>query len=455
MQSGGFKVFSPRMDLTPLDALVSGTAFEEATTAIGVLEGGQGGPGRISAEMVSTLDNFIQALLFNERVFISFGPWVDGGKIISGGVRYRGGKAGEKLLGDAGFVTVLPAKFPDPEALRQRIDEILKPVDYRKTNWYVISCAYPKAMSTMNQEMVSLDAFYLEDAIDQGGVEKFKPVFPGENLYLGLRQRRLSMPRITQTMSDVVGLRIRTAIRSKMEKLNVFVSQGAPPVPEMPPIYVSRILRDCATGSDFIPALLEIRNSAAMRRLRSWMKVCSEQLRSQDLEVRAKAAAAWQKFLNFPLEQAIDATEAGKSVLNVAIDAIHGDALGILGEIAGPVISYFLSAPFRGLREFGGSKAEPARLDAFLSGTFGDKFTRSEMNMISDWLKLPANLKDWAADDAGLTVGAGRIYVDRDPLARSYLISTRDPVVASDMLDDFKAMQAKARPATSPDAPGP
>src|ERR1017187_10068479 len=105
------------MDLTPLDALVSGTAFEEATTAIGVPEGGQGGPGRISAEMVSTLDNFIQALLFNERVFISFGPWVDGGKIISGGVRYRGGKAGEKLLGDAGFVTVLPAKFPAPPGL--------------------------------------------------------------------------------------------------------------------------------------------------------------------------------------------------------------------------------------------------------------------------------------------------------------------------------------------------
>jgi hypothetical protein len=324
-------------------------------------------------------------------------------------------------------------------------------VDYRATNWYVISCAYPKAMSAMNQEMVSLDAFYLEDAIDQAGVEKFKPVFPGEHLYLGLRQRRLPMPRITQTMSDLVGLRIRTAIRSKMEKLNVFVSQGAPLVPEAPPVYVSRILRDCATGADFIPVLLEIRNSPAMRRLRAWMAKCADQLRNPDPEVRAEAAAAWEKFLDFPLEQAIDAVEAGKSALNVAIDAIQGNPLGVLSEVAGPVFSYFLSTPFRGLREFGGRKAEPARLDDFLTGAFGDKFTRSEMNLISDQLKLPANLKDWAADDAELTVGAGRIFTDRDPLARSYLISTRDPVIASDMIDEFKAAQAKARAAAVPD----
>ena len=70
-------------------------------------------------------------------------------------------------------------------------------------------------------------------------------------------------------------------------------------------------------------------------------------------------------------------------------------------------MNYFLSSPYAGLKEFSGNKADPARVDAFLTETFGDKFTRSEMNMISEHLKLPANLKDWAEEEAELTACPG------------------------------------------------
>ncbi len=441
------------MDFTPLDAVITGCAFEEATTAIGVLEQGAGGPGKLSAEMVCTLDNFVQALLFNERVFVSYGAWVDQGRIIPGGVAYRGGPEGQKQLYGAGFVTILNPKYADPQALSAQVEAMLKPVDPRKTNWFVVSCAYAKAQYTLNQEMVTLDGIYLEDAIQQAGVEKLKPVFPGEHLYLGLRQRRMGVPRITQTMSDAVGLRLRGGIRERMAKLNVFVAMGAPLIPELPTIYVNRILSDCASGRDFVPVLLEIRNSPALRRLRAWMAKCAERLRSPDLEERAKAADAWQKFLDYPLEQAIDRTEAGLGVLNVALDLVKADVLGLVGDVVGPVAKYFLTSSFHGLRNFSGGHADQARLDAFLTATFGDRFDRGEMHLISNFLKLPANLKDWAADEAELTVGAGRIYLDRDPLARSFMMSNQDPNVLSDIVDDFNAKWAKAKAANPPNGP--
>lgn len=441
------------MEFSPLDAIVTGCAFAEATSAIGVLEAGREGKGKISTEMLCTLDNFIQALLFNERVFLTADVQADGNGFHPGPVNYGGGIVGRKLIEAAGVFSPLRLNLPDPEMLSRRIDGILQPVENRKAPWFVISCAYPAGGLTIRQEMLSVDAYIIEDAIDQAGVEKFKPVFPGEHLYLGLRRSRMPLPRITQTMSDLVALRLRAAIRTEMEKLNVFVSQGAPLVPELPPIYVSRILRDCATGSDFVPILLQIRNSSAMRRFRAWMTKCAEQSRSPDLTERTKAANAWAKFTEFPLKQAIDPTEAGLSVLNVVIDTLKADVMGILGEVAGPIVNYFLSAPFLGLRQFSGKKVEPAKLDAFLTASFGDKFSRSEMNMISEHLKLPANLKDWAEVAAELTVDAGRIYPEMGPLARSYSMTMRDPAVLSEVLADFNERQAKSQRVISQDDP--
>jgi hypothetical protein len=433
------------MALLPLDAVITGAAFEDATTAIGVLEQGQGSKGKISTEMLCTLDNFVQAILFNERIFLTISPWIENGKIIPGGVKYRGEPLSQKQIESAGIFSPLPAKFSNPEGLSKLVDQVLQPTESQKTDWFVIQCKYAKEKLTIFQEMASMDAYLMEDAIAQVGVENFKPVFPGEHLYLGLRGSRLPMPRITQTMSDLIALRLRTAVRDKMSKLNVFVSQGAPLIPEMPPIYVSRILRDCTTGSDFVPVMLKIRNSAALCRLRAWMKKCSDQLRSADLAERIKAAHDWQKFIDFPLDQAIDKVAVGLSVLNVAVDIVTTDIMGIVDEVASPIVNYFLSAPFAGLKEFSGDKVDSARLDAFLTATFSDKFTRSEMNMISDHLKLPANLKDWADEDAELSVGPGRIYPQMGPLARSYSMTIRDPNVLSDVLDDYNALKSKIK----------
>lgn len=62
------------MEVTALDAVITGNAYEEATTAIGVLEAGSEGNGRISSEMLCTLDNFVQAVLFHERIFLTISP---------------------------------------------------------------------------------------------------------------------------------------------------------------------------------------------------------------------------------------------------------------------------------------------------------------------------------------------------------------------------------------------
>ena len=84
------------MSATPLDAVISGTAFEDATTAIGVLEKGSEGTGKISLEMLCTLDNFIQTVLFNEHIYLTVSPWIQNGQIIPGGTQYRGGLPGPK-----------------------------------------------------------------------------------------------------------------------------------------------------------------------------------------------------------------------------------------------------------------------------------------------------------------------------------------------------------------------
>jgi hypothetical protein len=432
------------MSATPLDAVISGTAFEDATTAIGVLEKGSEGTGKISLEMLCTLDNFIQTVLFNEHIYLTVSPWIQNGQIIPGGTQYRGGLPGRKLIDAAAIFAGLPPKLSDPEPLRSLVDEILKPVEAQKSDWFVINCARPKQSLVIFQEMASMDAYLMEDAIAQAGVHRFKPVFPGEHLYLGLRASRTLMPRVTQTMPDMVTTRLRSTIRDKMAKLNVFVSQGAPLVPESPPIYVSRILRDCSTGADFIPTLLKIRNSSALRHLRAWMAKCATQALGPDPAERMKAADAWEKFMEFPLDKAVDKTEVGVSVLNVAVDIAKADVMGILSEVASPIVNYFLSTPFVGIREFGGDKADSGKLEAFLAATFGDQFNRGDMNMISSFLELPANTKDWPGVGAQFCVNAGRIYPQAEPLARSFMMKIRDPDVLSEIMADIESLKSPA-----------
>lgn len=360
---------------------------------------------------------------------------------------YRGGGAGRQLIEGAKIFLGLPPQFANPDALRSRVDEILRPAEPRKIEWFVISCTYSQSKLVIHQELAALDAYLMEDAIAQVGIEKFKPVFPGEHLYLGLRGSRLPRPRITQTLSDMVANRLNQATRDQIAKSNIFVSLGAPMLPERPPIYVSRILRDCATGQDFVPVLLQIRNSRAFRALRAWISQCSAQIQSPDSEQRARAVAAWQKFLDYPFDQQVDKTALGVGAFNVTADLAQGDVLGAIGEVAGPIVDFFRNASFHGLKEFSGNPANVKWLDAFFTNTFRDKFNRGEMFMISHHLGLPANLKDWADEEAELTAASGRIYPQMGPLARSYLMTLRDPNELSEIMADIQDMKAKTRPA--------
>ncbi len=51
-----------------LNAVIKGYAYENATVALGVLEGGLKPGSWISTEMLCTLDNFLKVTFFSEQI---------------------------------------------------------------------------------------------------------------------------------------------------------------------------------------------------------------------------------------------------------------------------------------------------------------------------------------------------------------------------------------------------
>lgn len=429
-----------------LDAVISGYAYETATTAIGVLEEGKETKRWIGTEMLCTLDNFIKVVLFNERVFVTGCADLKDNAFIPRDPKYEAGDAGLALLSEA---NIFHSKFEmagDEKAVEKRVTDSVAPLDLNTSPLFVIRCDFPKRKLTIFQEMVYLDLYFIEYAIEQFGAERFKPVFPGEHLYLGLRSRRVAVPRATHTMTDIPGRRLRAAIRSKMEEINQFVPQGAPMLPELPPIFVSRILRDCKTGKDFVPVLLKFRNSSAMKRLRKWMEKLRELSQSTDLAQRSKAADALKKLNQYSPDEDIGKVEFGLSLYKIIKNVFVPDPVGIIEEIAPQVAKIFLKIPFQGLSQFGGAKIDPKKFNVFLKNTFGDQFNRGEMDFISYHLQLADDLRDWEMTDATLSTKSGRIYPDAPPLGRSFMMQTTYGPNVENMEQDADELLKKAVP---------
>jgi hypothetical protein len=222
-----------------------------------------------------------------------------------------------------------------------------------------------------------------------------------------------------------------------MEKLNAFVAQGVPMLPGLPPIFVSRVLHDCGDGSDFVLTLLKIRSSPAMTSFRKWLVRCYELSRSTDLVEREKGAAALEKLNQFSPDDDLSATDFGVGLLKIAIDVAKLDTLGVIAEIAAPIVKYLGGISFSGLRQFRDKNTGLQTVTKFLKDNFGDQFNRSEMDFISTLLKLPDNLADWGKEDTAFSVRGGRLYGQAPPLARPCVVQIEDAPYVNNAQKDF------------------
>ena len=423
----------------PLDAIISGYAYESATTSLGVLEEGAQTKKWISAEMLCTLDNFIKVLLFSERIFVEGCAGENEGYAEPRNAIFGASENAKELFDAEGIFHSLPPFKGETKTIYSRIADVLKPVSATETPWFTVECSYASEQPLMiRQEMVTMDAFFIEYAIEQCGVHRFKPVFPGEHLYLGLRYSRVNTLGATHTIADIAGRRLRTLVREKMQRLNDLVFLGAPPIPTLPPIFVSRILHDCPNGSDIIQTLIEVRKSPAMIRFRKWAAKCMELIASEDVDKRAKALAAYDKLMNFSLDEDISGKDFSKGILNIIKDSLKGDVLGIASEVISPVMTYLCGFNLSVLHQFGGEKADIRNIDTFLKASFGDKFTRSEMDYVSTLLWLPDNLTDWKKENVQLVTMSERLDPLAPNLARPCFITTENP---NDILNAQKAFE--------------
>jgi hypothetical protein len=432
----------------PLDAVISGYAYELATTTIGVLGEGKSTKKWISTTMLCTLDNFVKAVLFNERIFLTGCADLAENHFVPREAKSGLSKNGRRLMDEADIFHPEPSSQLDSEAVEQRVRKALDPIDISTHPLFTVECGIPHRGLTIFQELVYLDVYFIEYAIERFGAEHFKAVFPGEQVYLGLRSKRLPIPQASETMADIPGRRLRACIRSKMEEMNQFVVQGSRQLPVVLPIFVAGIMRQCQSGADFVPALLDARDSAAMRRLRRWMVRCSQLGSSSNLADREKAAAALTKLKAFDPNDDISRSEFLVSVLRIIKSVFLIEPAEILLEVASPMVKLFLGAPFSALGTFGGRNIESSKFDAFLIRTFGDQFNRNEMDFISNLLRLPDTLAEWSVDSSELSVAGVRHDSSAPPLARPCFIASTAPADVENAEDDFARLWDKAEKVT-------
>jgi hypothetical protein len=434
--------------MQPLDAVMTGYAYENATTTIGVLEEGRDTERWISASMLATLDNFIKVILFNERIFVTGCAYLEGNYFAARDAVCGATKASRDLLDKAQIFSSVTKIEVDAAAVNNRVVQTITPVAMQTHPLFIIRCVYPNNTLTISHEMVYLDAIFIEQAIDQFGAQSFKPVFAAEHLYLGVRRGRVPTPQATYSMSDIPGRRLRAVIRARMGKLNSFVGQGLPMLPELPPVFATRVLNDSANRRDLMRTILEIRNSAAMKNFRKWMVRCWDLANGTDTKDRAKAADALQKLNEFSPEDDISEAEFGTGLLKIVVDVLKGDPVGVISEVASPIMKYIGGIPFSGLRQFSSSHVDPKKLDRFLSDNFGDKLNRQEMDFIAILLKLPEDLTEWAREEAVFTVQGGRLDAAAPALSRPCFIQVENPAHVSNAERDFEDLLKRAERVT-------
>ena len=228
----------------PMDSVISCYAYVNATNALGLLQ--SHAPESLPPEMLATLDNFIKVMLFSDNVYVH-PTWVelfDTENAIS--VYFhpepRYGGAGkeihEHLISEKLFK---PLPLSNSEISWDKMLVKVDDVDPNEWPGCIIDLEILDSLTCYRQEILSYDLIILEEAIRSYGIDRFKPVFPGEHMYLGYR----GTEHIELSLADLVPRRLRDSATNKIRELNTQQSGlGALSLPEIPPIFLVRLLSD-------------------------------------------------------------------------------------------------------------------------------------------------------------------------------------------------------------------
>jgi len=412
-------------NMGPNDAVVSGFAYAYAATALTILDPSASPGLGITAEMVCTLDNFIRVVLFSERIMIT--PMIQSpNKLVfpdaEGSDRFRA------AFRDADCFSFLRVDSEKEREALQILQKVLGREEVEGQPW-IQFVFEPNPNETVYQEMLIPDFIFIETAILQVGLQRYKPLFPGERLYLGHRSANLSSTGARLDFTDLAASRIRATIAHLADELNKLRPFGGSTLPSYPPVFLARLLYDCAGGMSPIKQLLAMRESPGMRRFRAWAATAMQQAVSKDWKVRKRALATFKKLSRFPAND-MSFEDFALGVLNIASGAIQGDVLRILTEVVKPVFAVFGGWSTSALRTFAGLQAAPQHLDLFLIERFGDRFRPTEYLIIDRLLGLPETLEGWTKSSSKPTFRPGRLDENQGKLSRPIFIATEDAEIA-------------------------
>lgn len=444
------------MEFGPLDSVITGYAYETATSALGKLEGGQGAPGFISTEMLCALDNLIKVVLFSDRVFIhnarneiKVAP--DGIRVDVGDVPLFGASAATKSIFDAeGIFYPLPmvGAGDTPEKSLKRVEDALKVVKASTHPVCTLQATWPGESTVLSQEMHVYDVAFIEAIIHQCGVGRFKPVFPGEHLYIGLRGEAS----YSQSIADLAARRLRSVIREKLKALNErHQTLGALPLPEVPPMFLLRVLADSPVSGEIASTLFKIRRSASFARFRQCVAECHRMLESADISAHEKAEKVVAQFRRFEFQAG-----AGGGWIKRAFGVVKALFAASGGDLKEPAEEIFeLSTmlykslgrhPLLALEEFHVRKADPKKLDSYLHKKFGDKFNLGEMHSVAMLLALPETSTDWDNDKVSFQALATRADSAAPINSRPVIWRTKDHSAVTAAQQAFDKMVEQAVP---------
>ncbi len=428
--------------LESLDAVITGYAYENATFALGILEGSR--PGQLSTEMVCTLDNFIRVVLFSSRIYIyplhsevtverePSNETITRLRVTEKPIFGASAEA-QSRFNDEDLFELLPVHDPEdePDEAFARTQSRLSRVVVDRDFWLYIQASWPEESRVMFQESLVYDVVFMETAIQKCGLKHFKPVFPGEHIYLGLRDSS-GYP---QTLADLAARRIRTLVKKKLSAINdQQVPLGALHLPELPPLFVARLLSQCSDRSKLVETLFEIRNSRPFVRFRECVIKCHEMLASEDEAERQNASKVIKMINEFDYQMKNTLTEW----INISFESVMAFIAALKGDLTEPakeilklsklLFKVLSQGPVFALYELDTkTRANPAALDAFFKRFFDDHFSLDERHSIATMLCLPENADDWRKEKVKFDAYPGRFDLSAGPMARPLWTRTKNP----------------------------
>ena len=422
------------LQLSPLDAIINGYSFENALQTMSIFAEGKGTKDSITTAMFSTLDNFVKTVLFNERIYLTPTAGEDGNPSESFNAHPA---VMAELKKRKDVISVLPTDALQGSETPSHADTeiVMHAIENFQNMHFVLNCEFPDGGRKILQELLLNDLASMELAISLGELNHFKGIFPGENLYLGFRQSVLPNSHQAKMVADVAPRKIRSLVQLEIQKMNKTVMEyGGTPLPELPPLFVVRVLEECRNGSEFCQKLFEIRGNLAMTRFRTWASRVTEKVLSGDAPKMREGVAALKRLEDLNFESNANPIGLGKLAIKFISafakpepSSIADLAEGVV-EFVPDMVKFIRGTYFSELVKIGGQSDAGKKVESILKKILGDSFNPNDMQAVSILLSLPDNLKDWKESHAVFKAQGGRLYPDYPSLLRPCVFNSPNPV---------------------------